>query len=88
LRGKYILRGARCFLLLYVSIKYYNLAGIENLGGIVPERPLWLRTCPADAHESSPSYLFEKQNVHERISSDLATLDVIKIVNAILNSPK
>ena len=31
---------------------------------------------PADAHESSPPYLFEKQNVLEKISSDLATLAV------------
>jgi len=28
----------------------------------------------ADAYESSPPYLFEKQNVLEKISSDLATL--------------
>jgi len=30
---------------------------------------------PADTHESSPPYLFEKQNVLEQISSDLATLE-------------
>jgi len=30
----------------------------------------------ADAQESSPPHLFEKQNVLEKISNDLATLNV------------
>ena len=30
----------------------------------------------ADAHESSPPYLFEKRNVLEKISSDPAILDL------------
>jgi len=36
-------------------------------------------TPPADAHESNPPNLFEKQNVLEKISSDLATLDRTEI---------
>jgi len=32
---------------------------------------------PVDAHESSPPYLFHKQEALEKISSDLATLGLI-----------
>jgi len=41
------------------------------LGGTAP---LWLQACSEFAHENSLPYLFEKQTVLGKISSDLATL--------------
>jgi len=40
---------------------------------------------PADVHESSPLFLFEKQNVFEKHSSDLATLEADNVTFATMN---